>query len=112
MAEPLYIDALLDRLQKAEQNSAVTYRLWKQIDLVWGWLYNLYIVEPGGQTVQINGFLKHAPEDTPQWNISLCGQGSCEDWAFQRATGASEWDVVQERESGRRRGGAGGARGR
>ena len=33
--------------------------------------------------LQVNGFLKHAPSDTPQWNTSLCGQGSCEAYAFQ-----------------------------
>ena len=92
-AEPLYMDALLERLQRAEPQHAVTYRLWKQIDLVWGWLYNLYIVEPGGQTVQVNGFLRHAPADTPQWNTSLCGQGSCEDYAFQHATGPGGGDA-------------------
>jgi hypothetical protein len=92
-AEPLYMDALLERLQRAEPQHAVTYRLWKQIDLVWGWLYNLYIVEPGGQTVQVNGFLRDAPADTPQWNTSLCGQGSCEDYAFQHATGPGGGDA-------------------
>ncbi|KAH8057408.1 hypothetical protein JL720_14131 [Aureococcus anophagefferens] len=52
--------------------------------LDWGWLYNIYIVEPNGQSLQINGFLKHAPADTPQWNQSLCGQGTCQDWGWQR----------------------------
>ena len=79
--EALYVDDLLARLDDGAGDQ--TYRVWKQIYLNWGWLYNIYVVEPNGQSLQINGFLKHPPSDTPQWNQSLCGQGSCADWGFQ-----------------------------
>ena len=81
--ESLYVDDLVERLESGP-DGADTYRIWKQIWLDWGWLYNIYIVEPNGQSLQINGFLKHAPADTPQWNQSLCGQGTCQDWGWQR----------------------------
>jgi hypothetical protein len=42
------------------------------------WIYNVYVVEPSGQALQLNGFLLHENHtQAPTWNASLCGQGTC-----------------------------------
>ena len=74
------MDAVYSAVRSEAVERGATYRLWKQQQMngTGRWLYNMYIVEPGGMALQVNGFLHHAPDSlTPVWNESLCGQGNC-----------------------------------
>ena len=44
---------------------APTYRVWKQsyMNETGRYVYNVYIVEPSGQALQLNGFIEHANDD-------------------------------------------------
>ena len=74
------MDAVYSAVRSEAVDRGATYRLWKQQQMngTGRWLYNMYIVEPGGMALQVNGFLHHAPDSlAPVWNESLCGQGNC-----------------------------------
>jgi hypothetical protein len=75
----MFMDGVL-RTIRAGSKDAPTYRIWKQQLMVstHRWIYNVYVVEPSGQALQLNGFLEHADDGSvPRWNESLCGQGNC-----------------------------------
>lgn len=70
----------MDNVVNAVERYGAKYRLWKQMQMneTGRWIYNLYIVEPSGQALQLNGFVEHASSShIPKWNMSLCGQGNC-----------------------------------
>lgn len=69
-----YLDKLMRSLDTESGN---VYRLYKQMALDAGVLYAIYVVEPSGHAVQLNGFLGDAPDEVPTWNSTLCGQGFC-----------------------------------
>ena len=72
------MDDILRQIHR--HTEAPTYRVWKQawINETQRYVYNVYIVEPSGQALQLNGFIEHADDDSvPRWNASLCGQGTC-----------------------------------
>lgn len=69
-----YLDHLVRSLDTEDGN---VYRLYKQMQLDAGVLYAIYVVEPSGHAIQINGFLSDAPDEVPTWNSTLCGQGFC-----------------------------------
>ena len=78
----LFIDGTLRKLRArgAEADGAgSTYRLWKQMALngTGQWIYNVYVVEPSGHALQLNGFRACDNAAVPVWNQSLCGQGDC-----------------------------------
>ena len=72
------MDDILRQIHR--HTEAPTYRVWKQawMNETQRYVYNVYIVEPSGQALQLNGFIEHADDDSvPRWNASLCGQGTC-----------------------------------
>ena len=82
----LFIDGTLRKLRARAaleaDGAGSTYRLWKQMALngTGRWIYNVYVVEPSGHALQLNGFLRDADNAAvPVWNQSLCGQGDCSD---------------------------------
>ena len=85
-----YLDRLLRSLDTDAGN---TYRLYKQTVLDAGVLYALYVVEPGGYSLQINGYLESAPELVPTWNFTLCGQGYC---SSSLGDGIHRWDLPRD----------------
>ena len=80
----LFMDGTLRKLRERAASDAPgagsQYRIWRQMALnsTGRWIYNVYIVEPSGHALQLNGFLRNANDDAvPVWNESLCGQGTC-----------------------------------
>ena len=85
-----YLDRLLRSLDTDAGN---TYRLYKQTVLDAGVLYALYVVEPSGYSLQINGYLESAPALVPTWNFTLCGQGYC---SSSLGDGIHRWDPPRD----------------
>ena len=65
----------------------------KQTVLDAGVLYALYVVEPSGYSLQINGYLESAPALVPTWNFTLCGQGYC---SSSLGDGIHRWDPPRD----------------